>query len=457
MTQFGILFLTIFSCGIVAAFVYGPAWAFYLYELIYFLNPGNRWWGNGIPNISYSFYTTLTMLILTAIHWKKHQNSIKEMPELKWFLGLILSYLIVTPFALNDMMHQRFLMYLTTYWAVVIIAYYILDSTKKVELAMLFFMLGAAYIGYEAHNVGRNAFGRIDNIGTLDSPEANTIAASIVPALAFCAFFIWHGNYKIKACALVCAALLANGLILINSRGAFLATIVSLSYFGLHMMFAKYKLPKQRLFLVAFIIIGLAGVIKIADATFWERMATLRTQSSIDSEGSGGRRINFWIATFDMLKSHPTGMGIWGYETISFNYLPEEYMADEFGERVRSVHSIWFQSLGEIGWLGFFMFMGLLLSIKMHLRKAKKALIQANMLRNYYMIICIESSAVAFFVASSFINMFRSNILYLLVTIGICAAVTGLRLANEKTSESPEFKRKNYMSTRNENINKSSI
>lgn len=445
MTKFGILFLMVFGGGIFAAFAYGPAWAFYLYELIYFLNPSNRWWGNGIPNISYSFYATLAMLFLTGIHWKKHQNSLKEMVEFKWFIGLILSYLIVTPFALNDMMHQRFLVYLTTSWAVVIIAFYILDSTKKVELAMLFFMLGAAYIGYEAHNVGRNIYGRIDNIGTLDSPEANTIAASIVPALAFCAYFIWHGNYKIKACAVICGALLANGLILINSRGAFLAAVVSLAYFGFHMLFAKYKLPKQRLVLVAFIIFGLVGVVKVADNTFWERMGTLRTQSSIDSEGSGGRRINFWIATFDMLKDHPTGMGIWGYETISARYLPEEYISTGFGQRVRSVHSLWFQSLGEIGWLGFFIFMGLLLSIKLHLRRAKKALIEAKMLQNYYMLISIESSAVAFFVASSFINMFRSNVMYLMFSIGICAAVTGLRAANKKLGESAEVEKQSTM------------
>lgn len=79
--------------------------------------------------------------------------------------------------------------------------------------------------------------------------------------------------------------------------------------------------------------------------------------------------------------------------------------------------------------------MGLLLSIKLHLRRAKKALLKANLLKNYYMLITIESSAVAFFVASSFINMFRSNVMYLMISIGICAAVTCLRVAHVKTNE----------------------
>ena len=89
--------------------------------------------------------------------------------------------------------------------------------------------------------------------------------------------------------------------------------------------------------------------------------------------------------------------------------------------------------------------MGLLLSIKLHLRRAKKALIEAKMLQNYYMLISIESSAVAFFVASSFINMFRSNVMYLIFSIGICAAVTGLRAANKKLGESAEVEKQSTM------------
>ena len=44
--------------------------------------------------------------------------------------------------------------------------------------------------------------------------------------------------------------LIVNGLILINSRGAFLGAAIGASYILIAMMFSRYKLPKQRIFII---------------------------------------------------------------------------------------------------------------------------------------------------------------------------------------------------------------
>ena len=72
------------------------------------------------------------------------------------------------------------------------IAYKLVDTEKKMELAFLFYMIGAAYIGYEAMVVGRDSSGRVEGIVTVDSPDANTLAASIVPVLPLILYFAWH-------------------------------------------------------------------------------------------------------------------------------------------------------------------------------------------------------------------------------------------------------------------------
>lgn len=435
MSTFSMLFVALFGSLLLSAFIYGPVWAYYLYELVYFLNPGDRWWGNDIPRISYSFIVSLTMLVLTAFHWKKHQNSMKEAPQLKWFWGLVFTYLLVTLFAVNDDMHQRFLGYLIRTWVIFLIAFYILDSYSKVETALLFFILGSAYIGYEAWTVGRNWAGRVEGIGTVDSPEANTVAASIVPAIAFSIYFVWHGSLRIKLLVTLCGAFIANGLVLINSRGAFLGVVAAGGYYVLYMMFAKYKLPKQKLFVTFIIVSGLAGAIHVVDDTFVQRMMTLETQSSIDSEGSGGRRMNFWLATFDMIEDHPLGTGIYGYETLSRRYLPTEFLSEEYGASARAVHSLWFQGLAEVSWLGMAFFILLLLSVFINMRKAKKALIRVKLYKEYYFLIALEAGCAGFLVSSSFINMFRSNVLYWLLAFTITATVVLNRRAKQHAQE----------------------
>ena len=62
MSKFALLFVLVYLSGIISAVVTGPVWGFYLYELVYFLNPGNRWWGNDLPRFSYSFVVVVVMM-----------------------------------------------------------------------------------------------------------------------------------------------------------------------------------------------------------------------------------------------------------------------------------------------------------------------------------------------------------------------------------------------------------
>ena len=428
MYKMTLLFLAVYTYGLYAAIATGPVWAFYLYELVYFLNPANRWWGSGLPSISYSFIVVAVMMAGTILKWREHQNILKEMPEAKWFVAFFISYGVATVIAVDPEMHNRFMIHLMKSWVTMYIAYKLIDTERKLELALLFYMVGAAYIGYEAMMVGRDSYGRVEGIGTVDSPDANTIAASIVPVVPLAIYFAWHGGLKTKVLTAICAVLVVNGLILINSRGAFLAALIGFAYFVGAMLFSKYKLPKQRLMVFIIIVCSIVATIRLVDNTFLERMATLQDKASIESGGSGGRRMIFWLATFDLLRDHPFGAGIYGYETLSPIYLHDEsYFATEYGRRVRAVHSLWFQGLSEIGWLGFAAFLMILFTLYRHLKNAKKFLIDQRRFQYYYLIIAIEGSVLAYFVASTFINMFRVQIMYWLILFGICAAVITLR------------------------------
>jgi O-antigen ligase len=241
---------------------------------------------------------------------------------------------------------------------------------------------------------------------------------------------------KLRLFAAVAGLLIFNGLILINSRGAFLGAAAGFGYFVTAMMFSKYKLPKQRIFIVILVFASIAAVFRFVDETFIERMLTLQDQTTINDQGSGSRRVHFWIATFDLLRDHPLGTGIYGFETLSPIYLDDPtYFTTEYGDRVRSVHSIWFQSLSEIGWLGFAAFLMVLLSLYRHLKKAKNILVKSNKYKQFYFLIAIEAGLLGFLISCTFINMFRSQILYWMLLFGISASVVMIRNYEKTGSE----------------------
>ncbi len=442
MSATSLLFLLIYAAGLLSAITVGPVWAFYLYELVYFLNPANRWWGQGIPQIGYSFYLVLVMLGMFVMKRKKQQNLLREAPEAKWFILMFLFYGIATLVAANPDMNSRFLGYLINTWVVIYIAYRMIDSEKKLELALVFFMIGAAYIGYEAFTVGRDEFGRVGSIGTVDVPGANSIAASIVPVIPLMMYFGWLGSTRIRVVATICAALIVNGLVLINSRGALLGGAAAFGYFITAMMFSKYKLPKQRIFIALIVLGSIAVIFRLVDETFIERMMTLQDQTEIHDTGSGSRRVHFWIATFDLLRDYPFGAGIYGFETLSPIYLTDPtFFSIEYGKSVRAVHSLWFQGLSEIGWLGFSAFLMLLYSLHRHLKKAKRILVKIGKYKQYYLLIAIEAGMLGFLISSTFINMFRAQVLYWMLLFGISASVVMIRAygdagTDEEVSES---------------------
>jgi hypothetical protein len=423
--KFAAAFFLLLVTFMVLALKHGPSVAFYLYEMVYFLNPQGRWWGNRIPGLSYSFYIVAFMFALIAAKRGAPYNKLRDATGGRWVLVIFISYAVVTFLAVNTEQHNRALLYLINSVITMGGAYVALSSPKRVRLAILFYMIAGAYIGYEAMVVGRNSAGRIEGIGTVETPDANTIACSIVPCIAFAIYFLWQGNKWMKITAALCGLVAANGLILINSRGAFLGVGVSFGFFMMQMVFSRYRARRQRVIALMFIVASSIVAVRLVDDVFIERMLTLTEQASIESEGSGGRRMNFWLATFDMVRDHPLGTGIYGYETLSSIYLKEEsFLVTVGGTRVRAVHSVWFQALSEIGWLGFFAFLLLLASLHRHLQALKIKLEKLGSLSDYYLINALQAGAFGYLVSASFINMFRVQTLFWLIVFAMALITT---------------------------------
>lgn len=438
MSKFAILFLMIFFGGIFSAFLFIPAASFIVYQLVYFLNPDIRWWSASIPGIRYSFIVVIVMLVILIARYKSLSlmASWRDQPVFNWMIALVLLYFFALLFSVVPDVHKRFSIDFAKLVLIMMMAYKLVPTERALDACIWAYILGATYIGYMAREVGRDGQGRVEGIGMVDTGgDSNGTAAAIIPALIPLIFIAWRGNRKAKFVAVFCGAFIANGVVLINSRGAFLGVVVGAFYFLCHMIFSKYQRKGQKGSAVFIILIALAGSIYVADDTFWSRMETL--QDVEDGGKSGSHRIDFWMATFDVLQDYPLGVGIQGFIELSPNYLPQRYF--EGRKTGKATHSTWFQILSEIGWLGLFLLFGLLVATFKISRKTKRYLIQIENYDAYFKVLALEGALISFLVASSFIDRARSEMLYwLILFIAIASNIYYLRFV-----DSGSKKRKN--------------
>lgn len=419
MSKFALLFLMVFAAGVVATFVYSGASAFFLYQIVYFLNPDNRWWSAQIPGISYSFVASVLMLAALGLGYRRYSeiSPWKAQPVFKWMLLILVLYYVIGFYALSPEVHSRFTFNYLKLVIISLVAYKLVNTPKLLDIALWAYVIGATYIGYLATIRGRNSAGRVEGIGMADAPDANDTAAALVPAGAILLYFFWMGSKKVKMVCLLCGALIANGLVLINSRGAFLGIVVGAGLYLLFMVFSQHRAKGQRAIAVFTVIIGLSGGLYVADDSFWERMGTL--QNVEDQQASGSSRINFWFAALEMAKDHPAGMGVDGFNLLSSVYIDPELLGES---EFKSVHSMWMQGLTEVGWLGFIAFLLMLFSLFRLSRKAKRWVLENSASTEYFKLLALEAALLSYLVSGSFINRFRAEILYwmiLLLAIGV--------------------------------------
>lgn len=422
MAKITIVFILVFVGCLMAALFSNGVWAFYIYQLVYFLNPDHRWWGGSLPAISYSFITVVFMFAGLMLRYKQTSHiKYSELPMSKWILGVLAAYVFMQFFALSPDSHKQALIEFSKLIIIVGMAYKLINTEKTLDMALWAYILGATYIGYEATSMGRNRGDRLEGIGTIDAPDSNGTAAVLVPSLIFLLYYVWLGKNKyIKALAVLCGALIANGIVLFNSRGAFLAVVIGASVFVSYMLFSKFQRASQRATAIFLVVAGLGGALYVTDDLFWERMETLQNVDDDEGDAGGAHRVAFWMASFDILADHPLGVGARGYNKVSARYLDPSLT--DGGKARKSVHSTWFQGLTEIGWQGFILFSGLLYSCYRLSKKTKQHLVEAEKSDEYFKVVAIETALLSFLIAATFINLFRSQLLYWLILFLACGA-----------------------------------
>lgn len=436
MSKSALLFLLIFFGGLIAAVFFLPVASFLVYQLVYFINPDDSWWSASIPGLRYSFTVVVIMILTLAVNYRNYTERAAwgDQPILKWLLAILIMYMIMLNFAIVPALHKRFLIDFVKLIVIIFVAYKLVNTERALDACLWAYILGATYIGIVVYQTGRNSGDRVEGLGMVDTGgDSNMVAAALAPSLVILIYMAWLGNKKIKALTFFCGALIANGVVLINSRGAFLGVVLGAAFFLFYMLFSKYRRKGQRGTAIFVILAGLSGGLYVADDTFWERMQTL-TLAQEDAGASGSRRTDYWRATFDVMEDYPMGVGIGGFQVVSKQYLPSSnFVNRDIG---RAVHSTWFQLLGELGWPGPILFIGLLITITRLSGKTKRSLIAEGRYEAYFKMLALEGALLAYLICATFIDRSRAEILYwLILFIAIGVNVYYLQSAGQRTSQ----------------------
>jgi len=386
-----------------------------------------------IPDVSYSFFVVLMMaLMLVANYSKLKKNHLMKVSQFKFALLLLCLYAVASSFAVYPEEHAKALKYFAKLLVIIFIAYKLCGCKKSLDLVLYGYIAGAWYLSFYIFQVGRNSGGRVEGVGTVDSPDANGVAAALAPSLVLALYYYWvNTKINLKLIFALAGIFIANALILISSRGAFLGVAVSVVFFLFYMFFSSFQRKNQKFSVVFILVAGLGGGVYLADDAFIDRMLTIKQEQQVDVEKeSGGTRVYFWRAAIDIAVDYPMGSGYRGFNFYAPRYLPEDL--DTGGSRSRSVHSTWFEALTEIGYIGFLALVGMLALSLLSLNKVKRDVRAKGLVDDYFKMIALQASLIAFVVCMTFINRLRAEILYWLVLYSAIAYNVYILKCNEK-------------------------
>jgi len=219
----------------------------------------------------------------------------------------------------------------------------------------------------------------------------------------------WMRHALIAIIVLCAASVLST-----YSRGAFLAISACA-------MYLVFKSRARIVMGIAVLVIG-AGLLSFMPEKWFERIDTIQ---SYEEDGSAMGRINAWHFAYNVAKDHPIVGGGFSVFTpdMFLRYAPNpQHFAD--------AHSIYFEALGEQGFVGLLIFLALgLLSLSKGNQIRRMARKKPEMLWAFDLASMVQVSLVGYAVAGLFLGLAYFDLYYHLIAIlVICQRII---LANE--------------------------
>lgn len=186
---------------------------------------------------------------------------------------------------------------------------------------------------------------RVQGAGGMMS-DNNQLAMAMAMLFPLALYLVKHHHHKIfKWPAIIAATMVPFAAIGTQSRGGFVA---------LGAVFFMLLMKSKRKFVILAVSVPLAvGAVSFMPDSWKTRMQS--TENATDDDSFIGR-VAMWKFSSNLAADHPVEGG--GFDVFYVRYLTPDYMPA--GYRMKAPHSIYFEVLGEHGYVGLFLFLTML-------------------------------------------------------------------------------------------------
>jgi len=336
------LFVAIVVFGLLPMTLRRPQVGIYLWSWIGYHNPHRLafGWARNFP-----WAMIIALVIFTALLFSKEPKRIPWTRETVLLLIFVLWMGVTTFFAFYpDMAWSNFVkvfkVLLMTFVTLMVI-----NNRERLNGLIWVICISLGFYGIKGgiFTISKGGVHRVQGPdGTFfgGNNEMALVLAMIIPLLAYLRLQEKRRWLQLGlGTAMMLSAIAAIGS---QSRGG----LVGLAAMGLFLW-----LKSRNKFMTALMIVSSVIIIgSIMPQAWYDRMNTIQTYQQDDSSLG---RINAWWTAFNVAKGRITGGGMDMFHPATFErYAPEP-------DRVHDVHSIYFEVMGEQGFIGFAMFMTL--------------------------------------------------------------------------------------------------
>ena len=289
----------------------------------------------------------------------------------------------------------------------VIVTMMLIDDKKKLDIFIAVCALSIAFFGVKGGVFTILTAGQYKVWGPggfiAGNNEIAVALITVVPLL----FYLWMSEQRKSIQWGLMTAIVLSVVCIIGtqSRGALVAVTAMAAFLWLK--------SRSKLLGGLAISLTLSAVFAFMPETWWSRMNTINDYSADDSALG---RLNAWIFCWNVASDRFFGGGMIMYTREMF----EKYSPDP--DRVHAAHSIYFQVLGEQGFLGFALFLAIglfawfdarkLIKLAQHSAELKWAADLGRM---------VQVSLIGFSAGGAFLSLAYFDLPYNIVAIAVCA------------------------------------
>lgn len=334
------LFLTVL--GLLPLVLYYPFAGVLLWTWISLMNPHRLSWGF-FAELPYALIVALVTFVGFAVSRESKKIPMDAFAILTIAFTVWFSFTTIFALAQNDAPYDMWNRSIKTF-AFILLTYMLTTTRRRIEALIWVVVISLGYFGVKGGLFSILTGGAYRVWGPESSfiYDNNHLALALTMVLPLMYYLSTQATMKLMKWGLLGAILLTLGAIMFSySRGALLACAA--------MMFVLFWRGRRKMMTLT-IVATIVGVMwAFAPAQWYERMESI---GDYEEDASAQGRLTIWQAAFDIAVGRPLLGG--GFRATYFQSIVDVYSP---GVSARATHSIYFEVLGEQGFIGLAIFL----------------------------------------------------------------------------------------------------